>query len=376
MPAHPRQALPLPPELAARYALPGPVVEEALVPIGGQDGIRFFRGRARAGDEVAEFTFLLPQTDRPVSFVLTLPILGGGDDLMWIVASQFAAQGHAVGWAQRPGRALAPGQRSDELERLFRRSVVQNRILLAWARQQPEIDPQISAAVGISTGGLLATVLTAVDPTLTVAALCLAGGDLPDLLLRSDERRVVEWRAGRLRDDGVGAAELAREIARELVSDPLRFGAYIEPERVLLVSAEFDTVVPPRNQDLLWESLGRPERMFVPLGHYSAALALPVIVSRIHGFLDQRAEQAGVRSRLARRGPPRFDPHPPPPRPEIPHALHPSAPVRPASAAAGAGAGGSTRAGGPSRAGRAGRPPADTGRTREAAAAAARQTEG
>lgn len=301
MPEHPRAALALPPEIAARYALPGPVVEESLVPIGQEDGVRFYRGRARSGDEVAEFTFLLPDDDRPHPFVLTLPILGGGEDLMWIVASHFASGGHAVGWARRVGQALQPGQRAPELDELFRRSVVHNRILLEWARRHPRVDPDCTAAVGISTGGLLATVVAAVDPSVTVAALCLAGGDLPDLLLQSTEPRVERWRDWRLQQDGIANGQLARELAREMRSDPIRFGAYVATERVLFVSAEFDSVVPQRNQDVLWESLGRPERMFVPLGHYSTALALPAIVGRIHGFLDERARSLGVEPRLARR---------------------------------------------------------------------------
>ena len=49
-PTHPRPALPLPPEIVERYALPGPVVEELLVPIGAEDGVRFYRGRLRSGD--------------------------------------------------------------------------------------------------------------------------------------------------------------------------------------------------------------------------------------------------------------------------------------------------------------------------------------
>jgi dienelactone hydrolase len=301
MPEHPRAPLPLPPEIAARFAVPGPVVEESLVPLGGEDGVQFFRGRARAGDEVAEFTYLRPPGDAPRAFVLALPILAGGEDLMWIVANEFAQLGYAVAWTRRVGNAMKPGQRAPELDRLFRRSVVHNRIVLSWARRQDGIDPARIAAVGISTGGLLAAALAAVEPELAGAALCLAGADLPDLLLQSTEPRVARWREWRLAADGLGDLGLARELAREMTSDPLRLGAYVAAEQVLLVTADFDSVVPRRNQDLLWESLGRPERYSLPLGHYTAALALPAIVSRIDSFLDHRARVAGAGERLARR---------------------------------------------------------------------------
>ena len=47
----------------------------------------------------------------------------------------------------------------------------------------------------------------------------------------------------------------------------------------MFVSAQFDTVVPERNQDLLWEALGRPARMRVPFGHYTSALAISSVLA-------------------------------------------------------------------------------------------------
>jgi len=53
----------------------------------------------------------------------------------------------------------------------------------------------------------------------------------------------------------------------------------IATDKVLFVSADFDDVVPQSNQDLLWEALGRPARMNVPLGHYTAVLAIGPILT-------------------------------------------------------------------------------------------------
>jgi hypothetical protein len=68
----------------------------------------------------------------------------------------------------------------------------------------------------------------------------------------------------------------------------LRLAPYVATERVLLVAATFDDVVRPRYQDLLWEALGRPGRMSVPLGHYSAALALDAVLDAIVAFFAEQ----------------------------------------------------------------------------------------
>ena len=61
--------------------------------------------------------------------------------------------------------------------------------------------------------------------------------------------------------------------------EPARFAAQVPTEKVLFVSAAFDSVVPRRNQDLLWEGLGRPRRLDLPLGHYTAAVAVDRVIT-------------------------------------------------------------------------------------------------
>lgn len=285
---HPRPALPLPPGVAARYALPGPVVEETFVPIGGENGVAFFRARLVSGDEVAELHYLRPQGEDVAPFVLCLPILGGGDALMWILALDLARKGYAVAWADRIESAMRVGQRGAELEELFRRTVVQDRMALAWARTQPGIDAARTGILGVSVGGMVGAALLAVEPDVRAATLCITGGDLADLVLRSTERRVERWVEWRQRDDGMAASEIEREFERELLSDPIRLAPFVATGRVLLVGTTADGVVPPRHQDLLWEAFGRPRRALLPLGHYSAAIALPGVLATADAFFRDR----------------------------------------------------------------------------------------
>ncbi|MBL8887247.1 MAG: alpha/beta hydrolase [Phycisphaerales bacterium] len=110
-----------------------------------------------------------------------------------------------------------------------------------------------------------------------------AGGDLVELLQRTDlnsDRDVVKWR------DDTPLSEQQRALATSFNShclvDPLITGKSIPTDRVLMVHARFDSVVPSDLGDKLWESLGRPERwkffgghrlLFYRLSSYSKDLA-------------------------------------------------------------------------------------------------------
>ncbi|MEO6596317.1 MAG: hypothetical protein ABIP94_16330 [Planctomycetota bacterium] len=234
--------------------------------VGGGETVRFHlrRGSAVAG---------------PQPLVLVVPILAGGDDLMDQVAQRMTARGFDVAFCARAGSALRPPQRAPELDELFRRTVLHQRLLLAWLRHSAPTPPTALFALGMSMGGMVTTVLAALEPDLTGIAICLSGGDLAGLVPHSSEGRVQAWVDWRFRTDGVGFDHLGWELRQFLRHEPLAFAASVPTAKVLFVGAEFDTVVPRRNQDLLWEGLGRPARLQVPLGHYSAALAMDPILS-------------------------------------------------------------------------------------------------
>jgi dipeptidyl aminopeptidase/acylaminoacyl peptidase len=166
--------------------------------------------------------------------------------------------------------------------------VLHQRIALRWARNSEQVRPQSTFACGVSMGGIVTTLLTALEPGLQGSAMCLAGADLPTILGNSSEGRIQKWRDWRLATDGISGSPLDQELRQSLRSDPLRFAPYVQTDRVFLVAAEFDEVVRPHHQDLLWEALGRPQRLSIPLGHYSAAICLDPLVSSIADFFDAR----------------------------------------------------------------------------------------
>lgn len=278
-PAQPRPSLPAPsipavaaPELAA-FDRPEP---------------SRLRGRlAGAGETVTFELWRAPLREEPRPLVLLVPILAGGAALMAMVAGELVDRGFDVAWCERVAPALAMGQRAPDLQVLFERTVLHQRLLLAWLRGPDQPPAAGTFVLGISLGGMVATALMALEPSLDGVALCLAGGGLDSLVVHSGERRVQRWVEWRQREDGLGAAGIGAEFATWLRWEPVAMAAAIPTGKVLLVSAAFDDVVPVANQDLLWEALGRPARLTVPLGHYGAAVAMGRILDAAAGhFAD------------------------------------------------------------------------------------------
>lgn len=283
-PHFPRPALAVPTEAKEQFALPGPV---ELLKIDAVDGPSVMVGDLSCGPETVHFhLYTTARAEAPL--VLLVPILGGGEELLRTMARRFVQRGYHAIYCDRAGSALRPPQRGPELQTLLIRTVLHQRIALAWTADCRQVRPLATFACGVSMGGIVTTLLTAVEPSLDGSAMCLAGADLPQILADSSEGRILRWRDWRQREDGLTATQIDLELRQHLRTDPLRFAPYVATDRVFLVAANFDEVVRPQQQDLLWEALGRPQRVSVPLGHYTAALALDPIVSSIADFFDDR----------------------------------------------------------------------------------------
>jgi pimeloyl-ACP methyl ester carboxylesterase len=288
-PAQPRPALPAPPQFAAAARHVEPPQLDGLRDEGGGRS----KGILRGSGEIVEFELWRTPHDgarRPL--VLLVPILAGGAELMEQIGIRVQAHGFDVAFCARAGAALKPPQRTRELDELFRRTVLHQRMLLALLRATPELAPPALFVLGVSMGGMVTTAVAALEPDLDGVAICLAGGDLAHMVPISGEPRVQAWTEWRQREDGVGRDHLHWELASYLRFEPIVLGACVATEKVLFVSAQFDDVVPRRHQDVLWEALGRPARLVVPLGHYTAALAIDPIVAAVADHFRARPPAA------------------------------------------------------------------------------------
>ena len=99
--------------------------------------------------------------------------------------------------------------------------------------------------------------------------------------------------------------ERMTEIFQDL--DPVKYGAMIDPERIIIVDAAQDNYIPRSAQDDLWEAMGRPQRISLRYSHRMAFLAMTLpggsfVREEIWGFLHHTLFQ--VRPQATRSLPP------------------------------------------------------------------------
>ncbi|MBL8725987.1 MAG: hypothetical protein JNK49_18220 [Planctomycetes bacterium] len=277
-PEQPRPALPLPAAAATALAATTPTPHlQQLEPTSATT----FRGELRGNGETVRFQFWhRPGPPRPA--VVLVPILAGGAGLMATIAGQLDGLGYDVLLAERVGSAMVPPQRGPDLDLLFQRTVLHQRLLLAWLEDPgPAFAPPPARFLfGVSVGGIVATATAALEPRLDGLAVVVSGADLGSLVTDSREGRVERWLDWRLRTDGAARGVVAAELRSCLTLEPLAMAAAVPTRKVLLVHGRFDEVVPGANQDWLWEAFGRPQRLLLPAGHYLAAAALGTVLSK------------------------------------------------------------------------------------------------
>jgi dienelactone hydrolase len=282
-----RPALALPDEVQARFAYEA--VDPACVRLErldlDEDTARVWSG---------SFTLHLPGDHEPllVSFefwqareaaprapaIVITPILGGGRSLAVYHCRAFTESGmHAV-LVDRGTRVLKRTWPIDDVERQLRRAVAGRRAVVDWLSARPEVDPRRLGAFGISMGGILTSVLLAAEPRLGSGVVALAGGDVPGIITRSEEGRLVEWRAQKALDLSIGEGEVETRLRACLPSDPVHMAQFVDARRVMFVTTRWDDVVPLENQELLWRALGSPQRYDLPAGHYSGIIYLPWVM--------------------------------------------------------------------------------------------------
>lgn len=213
----------------------------------------------------------------PGPAVVFLPHLMGGPQLSEYVARRVTRAGLQV-VALLPPRNLdrEPEKLADSLAARIRGA----RAALRIADQ--ELRPGCRVLAGISLGGIVGITTAAIEDHVTGVVPILAGGDLPWLLEHSEEELLRGMRSETVDPDSLRFV------------DPLTWAARLNPDRVMLLNARWDRVVPREAADRLWDGLRNPERHFFPSGHYSFRVFLPaamdLVIDRTLAWCGEDAE--------------------------------------------------------------------------------------
>jgi hypothetical protein len=213
--------------------------------------------------------FLVPEAPGPHPAVLVFPILDGSHVVSEGLAKALVRQQLAVLHLERRQLRLERADPGAPM-RDFRDSIRDARRFLDWLERNPEVDARRIAAGGVSLGGMLAATLMGVDRRVCAGFFVMAGGGLAELLFDSTEKPVRAFRDRVAREHGLAGRDEFLSFMRPYTDpvDPQRFAGAIEPDRALLISGRFDRVVPPERTEALWEGLGRPRWVKLPVGHY------------------------------------------------------------------------------------------------------------
>lgn len=184
-----------------------------------------------------------------------------------------------------------PGYRSGALalrpdvgafEEMVRQSVSDLRRAVDWAEAQSFIDAERIGVLGVSLGAIIASLGMAAEPRLRFGVFLLGGGDVAHILWNSSlsisVREVLRrngWTEERLR-------------SRLKDVEPLSYVNAEMGERVLLVGAMFDTVVPATDTEKLHKALGSPPMLWLETGHYGAVFVERRLLRVVADFFAAR----------------------------------------------------------------------------------------
>ena len=242
--------------------------------------------------------FYLPRADRdaPRPGVLVLPVLHDRFSLAsGTLARYLAAQGFAT-LELRSGPPFLDRVRVTQAghgptcEDVETEMIRDGRRGLDWLCGQPGVDERRLGVIGISHGGIIGPCVMGADSRLQAGVFCMGGADEAMIVARSRERSVRRFRARIMQAHGLSHPDDLRRLpqAQDSRTEPFRYAPAVDPRSVLLFKTQLDRAVVPEAQDKLWEELGRPRRITLPLGHIGFGLAFYYAARRAAEFLRER----------------------------------------------------------------------------------------
>lgn len=206
--------------------------------------------------------------------VLVLPIAGGIDFSVKGFARHFASNGFNCALVHNRHFDLEDAKTAEEVEDYFRQTVLDNRQVLDYLVERKEVDENRLGCLGLSLGGIKASILSAIDERLKCCVIGLAGGSIADIAVLSREKDIKDYIKA-LINEGISAEIIHAELSGKVTTDPLKLAEYIDARNVLMYIAAFDQVVPRPCGDRLWVAMGKPAVIYLFSGHYGSLLYLP-----------------------------------------------------------------------------------------------------
>ncbi len=224
--------------------------------------------------------------------ILVSPILGGKNRVATHFARYLSQRGYHCLVVHRPKDLTSDLIDLQQLDDRLQQAVIRDRVALDWLCSQPEVDSNALGSFGVSYGGIKNTVLAGVDARLKVNVFAMAGANFPSLVFDSNHKVMKRVRHFIEQHYELTREQIEQKLRDTILTEPLRFTPFIDPDTTLLILARGDRTVPRANGELLREALGYPRTLYLPCGHYSAALftgmlGFPYVECITKEFFDQ-----------------------------------------------------------------------------------------
>jgi cephalosporin-C deacetylase-like acetyl esterase len=148
------------------------------------------------------------------------------------------------------------------------------RLMIDFAETKKQIDTRKIATYGMSLGGILSSVFISIEPRVDAAVLIVAGGNLAEIMAKSDQGIVEKFRKARMKAENLSSVEeLENKMKETFLFDPLIFAPRRSPEDIYMVIAEDDISVT--------KTIGALEKFWKTPGIKSSGKHFPVILKII-----------------------------------------------------------------------------------------------
>jgi len=244
---------------------------------------------------------------KPTRLVVSLQILGGKDPVSWIIAHYFALCGYPALIVHRSkelfnldfeGNTIT--QTLQQFDENLRNVSIIHRQAIDFAigylhddLNLSELDTTEVYAMGVSLGAITLSGLSVMEPKISKSVIVMGGCDVGEILTTSKEPSVKRNVDALCQHYYIERADLRAEIRRIVKTDNAKLlyamaatQGEIPDWKYRMVVSLIDTQVPTRAQKKLRRLIGG-KKLYIPTGHYTAAIFLPLILGWARKYFER-----------------------------------------------------------------------------------------
>lgn len=220
--------------------------------------------------------------------VVVYPSIVGVTAVESDVASSFARNGYHAVISALPEDIADQTRPIADIGPFLTRTTIASRHLIDFAMERWPVQSDRIYCYGLSLGAIRSSLAFGVESRFRKCVTYVGGGNIPELILRTQQSILVNYRNARMKEEKIGnPADLLRALRALAIPDPLHYAYRRDSSSILMFIGLKDQVVPTPYQLSLWESFGKPEAVFVDADHVRTGARYASTKSRVRVFFER-----------------------------------------------------------------------------------------